>query len=373
MPATGNSVDESTRTRARSVTLRRVSGSLLLLGLGVAVLLAGRPLESRGPRRSDPTQPQALPAKARVRFQVLGTLRDSGTGLRRVESYGNLAAGDSLTRYAATDETAAASLCDAAFIADPASVEAAFVWQLNAVALGVSPTGTTLDLSWTRFRGNPTAGRIEAGDRRTITLGPGDYHVFDYVGAAAGDSTCANVMLRVLADPLPPPEAQPAITVDLWLSQDGSAGRRFTHRRIAGTAGELLPFRLDPLRWSPAGAVLPVTGPAPAISLEVNGTVQVMLRPDGFLDASVRLFRGLSWGSSRVRGEGQQDFRCALEEPVAILLPDPGGRASMPLVDALRPPFAAGITTEGSSTVVDFARFFAGTQGAVYIVIHRQK
>ena len=179
-------------------------------------------------------------------------------------------------------------------------------------------------------------------------------------------------MLRVLADPFPPLQPQPAITVDLWLSHEGSAGRQFTHRRIAGPAGEPLPFRLDPLRWSPAGAALPATGADPAIGLEVTGTIQAVLRADGLLDTSVRVVRGLSWGRARVRGEGQQDFRCALGEAVAVLLPDPKGRAAVPAATGISLPFAAGVSADSATSVVDFARFFAGTQGAVYIVIRRQ-
>jgi hypothetical protein len=316
--------------------------------------------------------PEAVPANARVRFEVLGTQRDRPTGVRRTETHVTLAAGEGARRYLAAGGTDVADICQVGVIGAPASIRAAHVWQLDVFAVAVSSTETTLELRWTRSGGNQDDRQTEAGDTRTLTLGAGDYHIFDYVSAPPGTSSCANVILRVLADPLPPPGPEPLLTVDLWLSQEGAGGRQWTHQRIAGRAGRPLPFRLNALRWSAAGTMLPATTGGPAIGLDVTGTIQATLRPDGFLDASVRVVRGLSWGRARVEGEGEQAFRCAVGEPVAILLPDPKSQAWMRSTGDVTPPFADGVSAQGGTTVVDFARFFAGSHGAVYIVVRRQ-
>ncbi|MBE3097210.1 MAG: hypothetical protein IMZ44_08795, partial [Planctomycetes bacterium] len=173
--------------------------------------------------RAGPAVLGAEPANARVRFEVLGTLRDRATGIRRTETHLTLATGEGATRYLAAGGPDAADICQVAVVDDPASVRAAFVWQLDVLAVAVSPLQTTLELRWSRSRGTPDDRQVEAGDTRTLTLGAGDYHVFDYVSAQPGSSQCANLILRVLADPLPPIEPQPSLTVDLWLSQEGAA------------------------------------------------------------------------------------------------------------------------------------------------------
>ena len=160
--------------------------------------------------------------------------------------------------------------------------------------------------------------------------------------------------------------------MDLWLSQEGSTGRHWRHERISGRAGQPLPFRIDALRWSPTGTILPGPTDRPAVGLEVTGTIQPTLCPDRFVDLTVRARRTFSWARARVEGEGQQELRCAIDEAVAILLPDPKGQARVQTAGDMTPPFADGVFAQGDSTVVDFARFFAGSHGALYIVVRRQ-
>ena len=152
--------------------------------------------------------------------------------------------------------------------------------------------------------------------------------------------------------------------------QEGKSGRHWKHQRIGGRAGQPLPFRIDALQWSAAGAILRGPADQPSVGLDVAGTIQATLRPDRFLDVSVRVRRGLSWGRARV--EGQQELRCAIDEAVAMLLPDPKGQAWVQTVADLTPPLADGVFAQGDKTVVDFARFFAGTHGALYVVVRRQ-
>ena len=322
--------------------------------------------------RADQSASDAVPAKARIRFEVLRTNRDSATGDPSTGTHVVLAVGGRVTRYLTAGGVENADVCRVGVADDAASVRAVYLWQLDVQAVSVSPTQTTIELQWSRSRGSLRDGQAEAGDTRTLTLGAGEYHVFDYVSAPPGVSSCANLLLRVLADPLPQPEAQPLVTVDLWLSQEGKTGRQWTHQRIAGRAGQPLPFRLDALRWSPTGTILPGPTDRPAVGLEVTGTIQPTMRPDRFVDLTIRARRTFSWGRSRVEGEGQQELRCAIDEAVAILLPDPTGQARIQTVAELMPPFADGVFAQGDKTVVDFARFFAGTHGALYVVVRRQ-
>lgn len=355
--------------RARSRALRAVG----LIGVGVVMLSADGRARFSNPADPSLVQSASAPAQARVRLEILGTASQGRTGDGRAEARAVLELRSGARRFLAAGGPSVADICQVGVIDTPTSIVAAHVWRLDAALLDVSPSQTTLDLQWTRFRGNPGQGVAEAGDRRTVTLAPGEYHVFDFVAAPPGSSSCANVVLRLLADPLPAFEPQPAIAVDLWLSHEAGAGTRFTHRRVTGRAGEPLAFRLDPLRWSPAGAPLPATDSGPAVGLDVSGTIQAVLGPDGFLDASVRVTRRLSWGQGWVQGEGLQEFRCAPGEAVAMLLPDPKGRAALPASAGLALPVAAGVSVEAANAVVDFGQFFAGTQGSLYVVIRPER
>lgn len=373
MAAMATSLGRRRGRLARGWARDRVLRAVGLIGVGVVMLSGdGR---ARFSSQTDPAlvQSASTPAQARVRFEILGTAPQGRTGDGRAEARAVLDLRSGAQRFLAAGGPSAADICQVGVIDRPTSVVAAHVWRLEAALLDVSASQATLDFQWTRFRGNPNQGETEAADRRTITLAPGDYHVFDFLSAPPGLSSCANVLLRVLADPIPQVEPQPAITVDLWLSQEGSAGRLVAHQRVAGLAGEPLAFRLDPLRWSPAGAPLPATGSGPAVGLDVSGTIQAVLGPDGFLDASVRVARRLTFGPGWVQGEGQQEFRCAPGEAVAVLLPDPKGRAALPAAAGLTLPVAAGVSVDAASAVVDFAQFFAGTQGSVSIVIRLQR
>jgi len=324
------------------------------------------------PPQPDRVSLEVVQPRARVRFAALGTHRDRPTGDPETETHVTLGVGEGARRYLAVRGTDEADICNASVVSDPLSVRAVYLWQLDVQAVSVSPTQTTIELQWSRTRGSLGERQPEAGDTRTLTLGAGEYHVFDYVSAPPGVSSCANLFLRVLADPLPQPEPQPLVTVDLWLSQEGRTGRQWTHQRVAGRAGQPLPFQINPLQWSPSGAILRGPADRSAVGLDVAGTIEATVRSDRFVDVSVRVRRGLSWGRVWVEGDGQQEFRCAIDEAVALLMPQPKGQARIQTVAEVTPPFADGVFAQGDKTVVDFARFFAGSEAVLSIVVRRQ-
>jgi hypothetical protein len=308
-----------------------------------------------------------------VRFEVLGTEREHATGRPQAGTHVTLGVGERATRFLAAGAADDPDICHAGFVNDPSTVHAIYLWQLDVRMLTGSPTETTLELRWSRARANQEQMQAEAGDTRTVTLGLGEYQIFDYVNALASpSSSCTNVMLRVLADPLPQPDPQPLLTLDVWLAYDGKAGSRWVHQRVSGRSGQPLSFRLDALKWSPAGVPIVADEEGPAIRLEVGGTITATLRPEGFLDVSVRAVRSLTWGRARLQGEGQQDFRCAVGESVAIVLPDPKGQASARTTAVGQTTLADGLTVRGDKAIVDFARFFAGGEASLHVVVRRE-
>ncbi len=318
------------------------------------------------------SEPQRI--SARGRFEVLATQRDRATGRPRAETYVTLGDGEGASRYLAAGSADAPDICQAGFVNEPSSVHPMFLWRLDTQVLGVSSTATTLQLRWSRSR--TIQGRTEAdqGDTRTLTLGLGEYHVFDYVAAAPDSpSSCANLVLRILAEPVPRPDPQPLLAVDLWLVDETDSGQRWVHQQVKGRSGQPLPFRLDALKWSPSGSRSHADAVGPSIGLDVRGTVNATLRPDGPVDVSIRAARSVTWGGARLSGEGQQEFRCAFGESVAILLPDPVGEAASRSTAAAGAKFAEGVFARGETTVVDFARFFAGRQTSLYVVVSRPR
>jgi hypothetical protein len=352
----------------------RLGVALGALGLGLVLFARLFPSveasKATGARQIS-AEPQQV--KARVRFEVLGTQREHATGGPQAETRVTLGAGEGVTRHLAAGGADDPDICHAGFVNDPSSVHPIYLWQLDVRMLIGSPSETTLELRWRRSRVNQGEMQAEAGDTRTVTLGLGEYQIFDYVNALpSSPSSCMNLVLRVAADPLPQPDPQPLLTLDLWLAHDGKTGPRWVHQRVSGRSGQSLPFRLEALKWSPAGAPIAAAGEGPAIGLEIRGTISATLRPEGFLDVSVRAVRSLTWGRARLRGEGQEDFRCAVGESVALLLPDPKGEATAQAATGGPTKFADGVFLRGEKTIVNFARFFAGSQASLHVVVRKR-
>lgn len=360
------------RQTPRPATGTRNVGAIVALAVCGGLLLAGFLLNAsafNAPARTWQPEGQPPPAKVRVRFEAQGTYRDRATGWPQAETHATVGVGEGITRYLAAGGGDDPDICHAGFVNDAAALHGGYVWQLRADVVAVSAAKTTVQLRWSRSQANQGAMQEEAGDTRTVTLRVGDYQNVDYVSAPPGlRSGCSNLLLRVLAEPLPQPDPQPLLTLDLWLAHDGRNGRRWVHQQVHGRSGQPVAFRLDPLAWAPSGAPIKARSDQPVIGMGANGTIVATMRPEGFLDVSVQATRSLTWGRTRVDGEGDQDFRCAANEAVALLLPDARGRAaSAAPVTGTR--VAPGVLAGGDKTVVDFARFFGGSETTLYVVV----
>jgi len=235
--------------------------------------------------------------------------------------------------------------------------------------LAASAGATTVELRWSRTRGD----RVEAGDTRVVKIDAGQYHLLDYIAVPDASSPCANLALRVLAEPVPADAVTP-LTVDVWLSQESAAGRRWVHQQVAGKSGTSVPFAFDALRWSADGQPLADSAQkASSVGLQVQGSVLAALRADGQLDVSVKATRTLSFGGVQVKGRGEQDFLSAAGETAEIMLPPAAGRA---LADALPGglgPLAPGISVGAGGATVEFARFFSGAHTSLYVQVRPQR
>jgi hypothetical protein len=202
-------------------------------------------------------------------------------------------------------------------------------------------------------------------------LAPGDYHILDFVSAPAGPpSPCANLEIRLAADPVPQDEPRPELIYDLWMSEEGPLGPRWSHRQVHGRSSDPVTFTLGPLAWSVRGVALSGTPEISAVRLTANGTIRATLGPDGFVDVSVKTDRTVSWCKQDRGDGGRQSYRARLGEAVALILPDPATTAEVPL-NACSAMAAPAVQLNGANAVLDFGRFFSGNHASLTIVISR--
>jgi hypothetical protein len=301
--------------------------------------------------------------RAHVRLEALGTLGNGPTGEPALESGATLAPGDRMRRYFVAGNGSQPDLCEAGFLNGPSSRRAFYVWEIEVSVLAVSAASTTLELKWARSDPGSAATPVV----RTVTLAPGEYHLFDYIAASADASpTCANLTLRVLADPVPQSDPQPLLSYDLWLEYQGPHGPRWSHRRVEGLSTRPIRFTLEPLCWSDDGK--PVRQRPDAIELSVVGDLRATLSADGYVDVSISALRKLTWNTFGRGDQGREEYRARLGESVAILLPEPEGRLGAPSTDSSR-----GGSDTNVPRGVDVGRFFSGSRVSLYVVIHRAR
>ena len=311
--------------------------------------------------------PQRPGARALVRLEALITMDDGPTGRQRLESRTIQAAGTETVTFLASGDRDTPTLCDAAFSPEPRERPAYYLWRFETRVVAATEARTTLAVSWTRWRQDEKDG----SGTRTIALEPGDDHVLDFVPGPAGPpSRCANLLVRVSSDPVPQDEPRPELTYDLWLTQEGPLGPRWSHRQVRGRSSDPVTFALSPLAWSVRGDALPETADCRAVRLGVKGTVRATVDPTGFVDVSVKADRVLNWcGEGRWDG-GRQSYRARLGEAVALVLPDPATTAEVP-VNACSNATAPALQLRGARAVMDFGRFFSGNHASLTIVVSR--
>jgi hypothetical protein len=304
--------------------------------------------------------------RASVRMEVLGTAVNGATGKPRADLSRPLAVGEAAAVDLQAGDAEDPSLCNVAFL-DPAEVsEPTYHWRLEARVEAAGGAGTTLSLAARRLAG-PSSGpsaQAEVMVARKVTLAPGEYHTLDFVAARPGSrDACASLIVRVWADPIPPPGTQVPLDVDVALVHEGRPGSRSVQQRVTGRGGEPVAFRLGPMAW-PGGDTHSV---ASRLQMVVSGTVTASLRADGTLDVTTRAVRTFSWLGNTVGGEGRQDYRSRFGEGAALILPAPrgyfgGGDAAMP---------APGAAGDDNTARLDLSRFFEGGETSLQVRIAR--
>jgi hypothetical protein len=311
---------------------------------------------------------------ARLRLEMIQTERTGPTGRLQLATERTVALGNTSTLYGVAGRGANANLCDAAFVRDPAARESVYTWQVDATVMAVSATSTTVNLRWSRSRRDQDGLHQELAESTPLTLAVGDYRLLDYVRSAEDSpSACSSLALRIQVEPLlqAPPGSQD-LTFDLWLAYDGKTGPRSIHRHARASSSQAVPLTFDVLKWAAGGEPVSTTYDALALGVDVGGTLRATLRPDGLVDVSMEVTRGFQWGHWKSRGDGRQAFRCEVDEPVEIILPNlPSGEAATPTPSGWKGPTAEGIRVAGDKVFIAPARFLAGGRLSVFIVVHR--
>lgn len=349
-------------------------GLALTLGLVIVSLssllfvTASQALHARaGSGGQDASAVKQPPPAARVRVEVVRTPRD-GTSASAAWANLPLAVGATLTQYLGAGPEGTPDLCDAQAYKAPPSIRPSYLWQTDVRLLAVSAGGTTVELRWSRSRGE----QVEAGDTRVLKIDAGQYHLVDYIAVTDRSSACANLALRLLAEPIPEDSGAP-LTVDVWLLHQSAAGRRWVHQQMAGKSGTRMPFGLEALQWSADGRPLADSAQKESsVGLQVQGSVVAALRADGQLDVSVEATRTLSFGRVKLEGRGNQDFLSAAGETAALVLPAAAGRATSDAPPGLGP-LAAGLSVAAGRATVDFARFFDRAKTSLYVLVAPQR
>jgi len=243
------------------------------------------------------------------------------------------------------------TVCNTNFVDTSMGVEHVFLWRVEAKVVSVLADRTTMEVHWARSHAGSQP-ELERDEVRTITLGPADSHVLDYVENQAGpSSSCASLLVRISAQPIPQ-QTQRSVAVDVWTVDEQAGGEtRSIHQRIEGPSGESLAYHLPPLEFVPGGVGGAVRQP---ITMDLRGTFQVTVADDRFLNVGLSAARRLSYGKGEIRGEGHVQFRTTVGETAAILLPEPGG--------AFAP-------TPPGSSAVDLQRLFSGRRTWLYVKV----
>jgi hypothetical protein len=163
------------------------------------------------------------------------------------------------------------------------------------------------------------------------------------------------------------------LTFDLWLAYAGPTGPRVVHEHASAGSGGSVPLTFEALKWSANGTPVAADYDGLALGVDVGGTATATLQPDGLVDVSLDVSRRFQWGQLKTRGGGRQSFRCATDEVVEIILPDPpAAEASTPLSVALKGTLADGVTVRGENVFIAPARFLSGGRLSVFVVVHRE-
>ena len=279
------------------VVLRTMVLAVLAIAGVVCITLARdaiAPAEARSAATTTQLSSAGGPVGVRVRLEVVGTERDGITGHPQAGGTIPQSMGGTSTSFLSAGTSEYPSVCMAGFFVEPPQ-DYIYLWRLQTTAMYVTGGRPTLQVRWTRSHaGDPAA---ERDDTRTITLGPGDTHVLDFIENPDTSSTCASVMVRVAAYPIGPQGSRP-VTVDLWTVDEAAPeGARSVHQRVQGPGSELLPYQLPPLDVDPWDRN--VTG-GHRVRMDVSGDVQAAIAADGFVDVTLTTVRRTVSGNGTI-------------------------------------------------------------------------
>jgi hypothetical protein len=303
------------------------------------------PAEAKSAARAARTGTGEGSLGVRVRVEAVGTERDGITGRPRAGGALSQQIGETAARFVTAGTPDYPSECTLGVSLQP-KADSIHLWKLETTAMDVDGGRSTLRVRWTRSRaGNPVA---ERDDTRTITLGPGDTHVIDFVEFPDPAAKCASVMVRIAADPIVPQGLRP-VTVDLWtVDENAPGGASSVHHRVQGPGSTPLDYRLPPLDIQPWG---PNTTGARGVRMDVSGAVQATITSDGFVDVVLTTVRRTVSGTGAIQGDGRVHFRTRVGETAAVTLPQPAGRLQLP---------------EGGGSI-DVGQLFAGHRLSLYV------
>jgi len=312
--------DRPAKFRLRLVMAAAVAAAAMLCAALMHDAIA--PAEARPAGAKKQTVP-APGVGAKVRIEALGTQRAGVTGRPSVNDERPVAVGDTLSRLLTAGGGDRPAVCNARFFGPSTDREHLFLWRIETKVVEVFADRTTIQVHWIRTLDADGRPEVQKDEVRTFTLGPTDSHVLDYVENQDASSPCASLLVRISAQPIAP-QSQRAVTADLWTVDEDAAGQtRSVYQRIQGVTGQSILFQFQPLDFLPSGGGPPGDGP---VKMDVRGTFQAAVSEEGFVDVSLSAVRRTSWGEADSHGEGRVQFRTAIGETAALILPQPAGR-----------------------------------------------
>jgi hypothetical protein len=339
--------DRPAKLRLRLVMAAAVAAAAMLCAALVHDAIA--PAEAR-PARAKEHAVQVPVVGALVRIEALGTQRAGVTGRPLVNDEHPVAVGETLTRLLIAGERATPTVCKAEFFGPSTDNDHLFLWRIDVKVVEVFADRTTIQVHWIRTLDADGRPEVQKDEVRTFTLGPTDSHVLDYVENQQASSPCASLLVRISAQPIAP-KSQRAVIADVWTVDENAAGQmRSVYQRIQGVTGQPIPFQFQPLDFLPSGGGPPGGGP---VKMDVGGTFQAAVSEDGFVDVSLSATRRTSWGGADSHGEGRVQFRTAIGETAALILPQPAGR----------------LAPDAATAGIDLGRTFTGHRMWLYVKV----
>jgi hypothetical protein len=354
---------------ARSFALR------LVLAAAVAMTLAPLVAAVRGRslRTDMPTIQTSAPIRIAVTLEAVATARTGATGRWRATVARTVSVGDRVLEGFTAGGADGTDLCDVGSVPGGEGAEGRVQWRIDATVEAADAGTVTLALAWQRSVVETATGTrsVLISDQRAVRLQPDDVHVLDLVQVDAGSSSaCANVLVRVRAARAEPPVVTRAwLTYDLWLMYEGAGGEQASrHLELAGADDAPAAVEFPPLRWKLNRAWADRPSQA-AVQVAVRGTVRGRCRPDGKVDVSLDTRRAVAVGDTGLMGSGRKEFALGPGDTVAVELPNPTARLSVPwaAITSSAQPWAPGVKGSAETVTVDLGEFFRGSRFRVLV------